>query len=56
MEKKYMTIDEVAQYLAIWPMTIYRWVIKRSIPFIEVGDSIRFHVDEVDYLRRRRFN
>jgi excisionase family DNA binding protein len=56
MKTKYMSVDEVANYLAIWPITIHTWVLKGRIPFIEVGNSIRIHADQVEHIRRRRFN
>ena len=43
-----MTVREVADYLKMRPLAIYRKVKRREIPFLKAGRSIRFQKDEID--------
>ncbi len=47
-ESAFMTVREVADYLKMRPLAIYRKVKRREIPFLKAGRSIRFRKDEVD--------
>jgi len=42
-----MTVKEVAQYLKVSPLTIYRLVYEQKIPALKVGRQWRFRKDEV---------
>jgi excisionase family DNA binding protein len=48
MEKKFLTIDELSQYLGIKKSTLYAKVERREIPFYRVGRLIFFKKDEID--------
>lgn len=37
-----MTVDEVAAYLRVNPMTVYRMVNRGELPGVKVGDLWRF--------------
>ena len=39
---KLMTVDEVAAYLRVNPMTVYRMVNRGALPGVKVGDLWRF--------------
>ena len=43
-----MTVQEVAQYLRMRPLAVYRKVKRKEIPFLKAGRSIRFRKDEID--------
>jgi len=47
-ESGFMTVREVADYLKMRPLAIYRKVKRREIPFLKAGRSIRFQKDEID--------
>ena len=48
MEKVYVNIDELSQYLGIKKSKIYSMVERREIPFYRVGRLIFFKKDEID--------
>ena len=48
MEKVFLTIDELSQYLGIKKSNLYFKVERREIPFYRVGRLILFKKDEVD--------
>lgn len=43
-----MTVQEVAKYLRLKPLAIYRKVQKNEIPFLKAGRSIRFQKEKID--------
>jgi len=48
MGKKYYTAKEIADTLAVTPMTIYRMAKRGELKTIRVGKSIRFDADDVE--------
>ena len=48
MSKLIMNVKEVAQYLGVCPMTIYRFAKRGRIPAFRIGSDWRFHKDLVD--------
>jgi len=48
MERKFLTIDELSQYLGIKKSTLYAKVERREIPFYRVGRLIMFKKEEID--------
>jgi excisionase family DNA binding protein len=48
MEKVFLTIDELSQYLGIKRSNLYSKVERREIPFYRVGRLIFFKKDEID--------
>jgi excisionase family DNA binding protein len=47
-ESQFMTVQEVAKYLRLKPLAIYRKVQKNEIPFLKAGRSIRFQKEKID--------
>jgi excisionase family DNA binding protein len=48
MEKVFLNIDELSQYLGIKKSNLYSRVERREIPFYKVGRLIFFKKDEID--------
>lgn len=48
MEKKFLTIDELSQYLGVKKSNLYSKVERREIPFYRWGRRIMFKKDEID--------
>ncbi|MBI2026399.1 MAG: helix-turn-helix domain-containing protein [Deltaproteobacteria bacterium] len=46
--KKYMTIDELSQYLSIKKPTLYAKIRTKGIPYYKIGRLIRFDQKEID--------
>jgi excisionase family DNA binding protein len=47
-EIRLMTIKQTAKYLATTPGTLYTKIWRREIPFIKIGRSVRFDVNDLD--------
>ena len=45
---QFMTVQEVAKYLRLKPLAIYRKVKSKEIPFVKAGRSIRIRQEEID--------
>ena len=48
MEKRFLDIPEIAQYLGIKKGTAYVWVCHKKIPYIKVGRLIRFDLRKIE--------
>jgi len=48
MEREFLNIDELSQYLGIKKSNLYGKVERREIPFYRVGRLIFFKKDEID--------
>lgn len=46
--RHFMTIKEVAEYLRVHPMTVYRWIQKKKVPAARIGWMWRFRKDVID--------
>lgn len=46
--KEIFTIKEIADYLEVHPMTIYKYVQKGKIPAFKIGASWRIRKDSID--------
>ncbi len=47
-EKRLLTIDEIAEFLHMNPMTVYSWVKDGKIPAFKIGKVWRFRKTEID--------
>lgn len=48
MTKEVMTVEEVAQYLSLSPVTIYQKVKEKSIPYTKMTNLLRFPKEVID--------
>jgi excisionase family DNA binding protein len=48
MEKRLLTIQEVAKYLNVDKFTVYRFVRKKKLPAFKVGARWRFKKELID--------
>lgn len=46
--KQLLNIRQAAQLLAVSVSTLYSWVSQRRIPFVKVGRSVRFDLNEME--------
>jgi excisionase family DNA binding protein len=53
-EKRYLNIQEAAQYLRISKWAIYKMVDRRQIPFIPIGRPLRFDMKTLDEWMSKR--
>jgi len=55
MEKKFLNIEELSQYLGLKKSNLYSKVERREIPFYKWGRLIMFNRDEIDaFMDKRR--
>ena len=47
MEKRYLSIKELSEYLGVPKQTIYQWTSQHRIPFIKIG-RLRFDKERID--------
>ena len=56
IDERLLTIDEVANFLNINPMTIYSWVREGKIPAFKIGKVWRFQKSEIDkWLKKQKY-
>lgn len=48
MEKRYLNVEELSQYIGVKKSTIYNWVSERRIPFIKCGRLTKFDIKAID--------
>lgn len=48
MEKQFLTLQELAEFLAVNEMTIRRLVHRKELPFYRVGKVYRFRVSDIE--------
>lgn len=48
MDKEFLTINEVSEYLKIKPSTLYSWVKAGEIPHYHLHKMVRFKKEDID--------
>ncbi len=48
MEDRWLSVDEIAEYLGITRDTIYKWIDKKKMPVHRVGRLWKCKKDEID--------
>jgi len=48
LEDKWLSVDEIADYLGVKRDTIYNWISEKNMPAHKVGRFWKFRKDEVD--------
>ncbi|OGR23288.1 MAG: transcriptional regulator [Desulfobacterales bacterium RIFOXYA12_FULL_46_15] len=48
MEDRWLSVEEIAQYLGISKDTVYTWINKKKLPAQKIGRLWKFKKDEVD--------
>lgn len=52
--KRYLSVDEIAEYLGVSKFSIYRWIDRREIPFIPMGRMRKFDPVVIDEWMKKR--
>jgi len=47
-QERWLSVDEVAEYLGVKPDTVYTWISKKGLPAHKVGRLWKMKTDEVD--------
>ena len=48
MEKRFLSIKQLAEYLGIAEGTVYVWVCHRKIPYVKVGRLVKFDMRKIE--------
>jgi excisionase family DNA binding protein len=54
VEKKYLTVRELSEYLGIPKHTIYSWTSMKRIPYVKIGRLLRFDKNKIDSWLKER--
>jgi excisionase family DNA binding protein len=54
MGDRLLTVRELAEYLRVNPFSVYRWVEQNRIPYLRVGRTLRFRLEDIDEFMRER--
>ena len=55
MEKRYLGIEETAEYLGLSKGTLYVWACQRRIPYLKIGKLLKFDIIEIQaWLKDKR--
>lgn len=54
-EQRYLSPQELSQYLGIAIQTVYEWTSQRRVPYIKLGRLVKFDQREIDeWMKRQR--
>jgi len=48
MEKRFLNVEELAEYLGISTNTVYAWVCQRKIPYLKIGKLVKFDLTKIE--------
>jgi excisionase family DNA binding protein len=48
MEDRWLSVDEIGNYLGIKRDTVYKWITEKNMPAHKVGRLWKFKKDEID--------
>ena len=54
MNKELLSVEEVANYLGVGPVTVYRWCRAGQLPAIKLGKAWRIRREALDAFLRQR--
>lgn len=47
-DDRWVSVDEIAIYLGVRRDTVYKWIVRKSLPAHKIGRLWKFRKDEVD--------
>ena len=48
MERRYLNINELSDYIGIPKGTLYAWVCYKKIPYVKIGRLVKFDLRAID--------
>lgn len=55
IEKRFLGISELSEYLGLAKGTLYIWVCQKKIPYLKIGKLVKFDIQEIEvWLKDKR--
>jgi len=55
MERRYLSIKELSEYLGLTTKTLYVWVCHKKIPYFKLGRLVKFDLREIeDWMAKKK--
>ena len=48
MERRYLNINELSDYIGIPKGTLYVWVCQKRIPYVKISNLLRFDLRQIE--------
>jgi len=48
LENRWLSVDEIAEYLGIRRNTVYTWIVRKGVSSHKVGRLWKFKAEEID--------
>ncbi|MDD5431663.1 MAG: helix-turn-helix domain-containing protein [Candidatus Omnitrophica bacterium] len=53
--KRFLNVEELAEYLGFAVGTLYVWVCRKKIPYLKIGRTVKFDLQEIEnWLKDKR--
>lgn len=49
MDRRFIGINDLAEYLGLAKGTVYVWVCHKKIPYLKVGKLVKFDLREIEH-------
>ena len=54
IERRYLNVNELSEYVGIPKSTLYAWVCWKRIPYAKLGKHLRFDLHQIDDWIKKR--
>jgi excisionase family DNA binding protein len=55
VDRRYLGVDDFANYLGVPKGTVYFWVCQKKIPYLKIGKLLKFDLKEIEpWLKEKR--
>ena len=48
MERRFLGVKELAEYLGLSEGTVYSWVCYKKIPYVKMGRLVKFDINKIE--------
>jgi len=48
MEKRFLGIKEMSEYMGVRENTLYAWVYQKKIPYTKIGKLVKFDLQKIE--------
>ena len=57
IEKRFLDMNECSKYVGITKGTLYVWVCRRKIPYLKIGNLVKFDVQRIErWMKNKEIN